>query len=188
MKIGLVTSNKHKMEEYQHGLASLGVEVRLLNADCDEIQADTLQEVVLSCIAQLKAQGLHDFMLDDSGLFVPSLNDYPGVYSAYVMKTVGCQGMLRLLDGLDRTARFECCIGVCSDRLGEFTVTGVSPGRIIHEERGDGGFGYDPIFMPDGHEITFAEMDMGTKNGCSHRGRAMVELASELRRRMEGKI
>jgi XTP/dITP diphosphohydrolase len=185
--LGLVTSNRHKLDEYRHGLEPLGITVQHLDADCDEIQTDTLQEVVLSCIEQLKGQGLHDFMVDDSGLFVPSLNGYPGVYSAYVMNTVGCQGMLRLIDGLDRRARFECCIGVCSDQLGEFTVTGVSPGRIINEERGDGGFGYDPIFVPDGHGLTFAQMDMRTKNECSHRGRAMVELASELRGRMEGK-
>lgn len=183
MRIGLVTSNQHKLEEYCHGLAPLGVDVELLRADCDEIQADTLQEVVLSCLEQLKRDGHRNFMLDDSGLFVPALNGFPGVYSAYVMSTIGCQGMLRLIDGLDRSARFECCIGVCSDELGEFTVTGVSPGRIIYEERGNGGFGYDPIFAPDGEERTFAQMDMLSKNRHSHRGKAMVLLAAEIVRR-----
>ena len=138
-------------------------------------------------MAQLKREGHHDFMLDDSGLFVPSLNGFPGVYSAYVMRTIGCQGMLRLIEGLDRAARFECCIGVCSDRFGEFTVTGVSRGRIIGEERGHAGFGYDPIFSPDGAETTFAEMDLEMKNERSHRGRAMRELVAELGRRMEGR-
>ncbi len=187
MKLGLVTSNKHKLEEYRHGLERLGVDIELLQADCEEIQTDTLQNVVRSCIAQLKSEGYRNFMLDDSGLFVPSLNGFPGVYSAYVMDTIGCQGMLRLIDGLDRKARFECCIGVCSDELGEFSVTGVSPGRIIYEERGSGGFGYDPIFMPDGGELTFAQMDLASKNQLSHRGKAMVLLAAEIKRRM-GKL
>ncbi|HOE52485.1 MAG TPA: RdgB/HAM1 family non-canonical purine NTP pyrophosphatase [Methanomassiliicoccales archaeon] len=186
MKLGLVTSNRHKLEEYRHGLSLLGIEVEHLDADCDEIQADTLQEVVLACIRQLREAGHRNFMLDDSGLFVPSLNGFPGVYSAYVMQTIGCQGMLRLLEGLDRRARFECCIGVCSDELGDFTVTGMAPGRIVHEERGSGGFGYDPIFAPEGQELTFAEMGMAEKNERSHRGKAMALLAAELRRRMEG--
>lgn len=184
MKLGLVTSNKHKLEEYRQGLDRLGVDIELLKADCEEIQTDTLQKVVRSCIEQLKDQGYRNFMLDDSGLFVPSLNGFPGVYSAYVMETIGCQGMLRLIDGLDRGARFECCIGVSSEELGDFSVTGASPGRIIFEERGTGGFGYDPIFVPDGEERTFAQMDMLSKNQHSHRGRAMVLLAAELKRRM----
>lgn len=175
------------MDEYQQGLSVLGAVVEHLPAECDEIQADTLQEVVLDCIRQLKGDGYRNFMLDDSGLFVPSLNGFPGVYSAYVMQTIGCQGILRLMDGADRQARFECCIGVSSEDLGEFTVTGVSPGLIITEERGSGGFGYDPIFVPDGNDLTFAQMDMGTKNRFSHRGRAMVELVAELRKRMEGR-
>jgi len=187
MRLRLVTSNRHKLEEYWQGLAPLGVAVEHLQADCDEIQADTLEEVVLACMRQLRAGGHRDFMVDDSGLFVPSLNGFPGVYSAYVMHTLGCQGMLRLIDGLDRKARFECCIGVCSEELGEFTVTGASPGRIIHEERGREGFGYDPIFVPEGQELTFAQMDMGTKNAYSHRGRAMQALVPEMRRRMEGR-
>ncbi len=70
---------------------------------------------------------------------------------------------------LDRSARFECCIGVCSDERGDFSVTGFSPGRIIDEERGTGGFGYDPIFVPDGEDRTFAQMDMLSKNQYSHR-------------------
>lgn len=188
MKLGLVTSNKHKLEEYRQGLAPLGVEVEHLRAECEEIQTDALQKVVRSCIEQLKREGHHNFMLDDSGLFVPSLNGFPGVYSAYVMETIGCQGMLRLIDGLDRKARFECCIGVCSEELGEFSVTGVSPGRIIHEERGTGGFGYDPIFVPDGEERTFAQMDMILKNRHSHRGKAMVLLSAEIKRRMGKRI
>ncbi|MCX6650594.1 MAG: RdgB/HAM1 family non-canonical purine NTP pyrophosphatase [Methanomassiliicoccales archaeon] len=187
MKLGLVTGNPHKLQEYRHSLSSLGVEVFHLPVECDEIQADTLHEVVLACLAQLKREGHRNFMLDDSGLFVPSLNDFPGVYSAYVMDTLGCQGMLRLLEGRDRRARFECCIGVSSEELGEFTVIGVSPGRIIGEERGKGGFGYDPIFVPDGHSLTFAEMDLGVKNECSHRGRAMAELAAQIKVRMEGR-
>ncbi|HUT26831.1 MAG TPA: RdgB/HAM1 family non-canonical purine NTP pyrophosphatase [Methanomassiliicoccales archaeon] len=187
MILNLVTSNEHKLEEYRNGLYPLGIEVKHLQADCDEIQADTLHEVVLACMERLKRDGYRDFILDDSGMFVPALNGFPGVYSAYVMQTIGCQGMLRLLDGLNRSAHFECCIGVCSDELGEFTLTGRSPGRIITEKRGEGGFGYDPIFMPDGQELTFAEMDMVTKNHHSHRGKAMVELARELKQRMEGK-
>ena len=79
---------------------------------------------MLSCLQQLKEKGLRDFVIDDSGLFVHALKGFPGVYSSYALRTIGLDGVLRLLDGADdRSAHFECCIGA-SIGGEEFTVTG----------------------------------------------------------------
>jgi XTP/dITP diphosphohydrolase len=180
-EVGLVTSNPHKLMEFQHGLGPLGVRVRHLDVDCDEVQADTLEEVVHFCLDQLGSQGHLDIILDDSGLFIRDLKGFPGVYSSYVFRTIGCTGILRLLEGCeDRMAEFRCCIGCELEGLGRLVVTGTSPGRVIGEERGVQGFGYDPIFVPDGSSRTFAQMDLDEKNRFSHRGAAMRVLVSEM--------
>jgi XTP/dITP diphosphohydrolase len=151
--------------------------------EIDEIQADTLQEVVDHCLDQADSQDLGDIVLDDSGLFVEALGGFPGVYSAYVYKTIGCQGLLRLLDGNPtRIARFDSCIGASIG--GEhIIVTGTVLGRIGTEMVGTAGFGFDPVFIPEGRSVTFAQMEMTEKNSISHRGRAIRLLLAELEAR-----
>lgn len=182
-QVALLTGNKGKLQEFRHELARIGVEVRQLTAEIDEVQADTLQEVVGHCLRQADGQGLGDVVLDDSGLFVEALNGFPGVYSAYAQKTLGCEGLLRLLDGrADRHARFDSCIGASVG--GEhIVVTGTIHGTIASAMKGEGGFGFDPIFIPEGKNSTFAQMEMGEKNSISHRGRAIRLLLSELEAR-----
>jgi XTP/dITP diphosphohydrolase len=182
-QVSLITGNKGKLQEFRHELARIGVEVRQLEADIDEIQADTLQEVVDHCLDQADAEGLGDIVLDDSGLFVEALGGFPGVYSAYAFKTLGCQGLLRLLEGKeDRRARFHSCIGASIG--GEhIIVTGTVLGHIGMELKGQMGFGFDPVFVPEGRSTTFAQMEMSEKNAISHRGRAIRLLLSELENR-----
>ena len=115
-------------------------------------------------------------------MFVDALKGFPGVYSAYGQKTIGNEGILKLMEGVDdRAAVFKCCIGC---RIGDETVivTGKCPGVILDSARGDGGFGYDPIFSPDG-EHSFAEIPVEEKNVISHRGVATRMLVEELRNR-----
>jgi len=187
MIITVVTSNPGKLREFRGALEPLAVEVVHSTADCEEIQADTLEEVVLSCLHQLRSQGLKDFVIDDSGLFVHSLKGFPGVYSSYAFKTLGNPGLIRLLEGeRDRSAHFECCIG-CHIESGSFVVKGRCDGEISGEERGRGGFGFDPVFIPKGYNATFAELPLQEKNKISHRGRAIQAFAEELQRRTGGK-
>lgn len=187
IELDLITSNPGKLKEFRSALEPLGFEVRHLPEEVDEIQADTLEEVVQGCVAQLKARGLRNFVLDDSGLFIDELNGFPGVYSSYVFRTLGCEGILKLLQGKsNRAARFECCIGCSIERMGQFTVKELSKGRIIHEMRGREGFGYDPIFVPAGKERTYAEMGLEEKNELSHRGKAIKSFARQLAKGMEG--
>lgn len=185
-ELRLVTGNMHKLEEFRHGLGQLGITVSHLKVDCDEVQADTLEEVVEGCMDELSADGHTDFILDDSGLFVHHLKGFPGVYSSYVFSTIGCEGILKLLEGsTDRSAHFECCIGCQLADGRRIVVKGRSPGHIATAEKGEKGFGYDPIFVPHGANSTFAEMDLDEKNKYSHRGDAMRLFVAELAKILE---
>lgn len=171
MRINVVTHNPGKVREYQAAFAGTGIEMVHVNREYDEIQTDSLEEVVRKGMAQLRDEGLEDFIVDDSGLFVDALKGFPGVYSSYGQKTIGNDGILKLMEGrTDRGAEFRCCIGAS---LGgkEIVVTGVCRGEILMCQKGEGGFGYDPIFSADGKR-SFAEMDTEEKNRVSHRGNA----------------
>ncbi|AGI48344.1 dITPase [Thermoplasmatales archaeon BRNA1] len=182
MKLNVVTHNPGKVREYQLAFDGFGVEMVHVNREYDEVQTAYLEEVVDKGMKQLHGEGLRDFMIDDSGLFVEALGGFPGVYSAYGQKTIGNAGILKLMEGVeDRRAVFKCCIGcwVGDERI---VVTGKCPGYILFEERGEGGFGYDPIFTPDG-EHSFAEIPTDEKNVISHRGLATKMLIDEMKNR-----
>ena len=180
--LSLVTSNPGKVREFRSALGPLGFELRQLQEEIEEIQADSLEEVVRDCMRQLAERGIKDYVLDDSGLFIDRLHGFPGVYSAYTLKTLGCGGVLKLLEGaLERGAEFRCCIGCHVSGREPFVVSSLTRGRIIEEERGSQGFGFDPIFVPEGHDGTFAEMPLSLKNKISHRGKAIKRLAEELK-------
>ena len=126
-------------------------------------------------------------MADDSGLEVRALDNAPGVYSArYAGEPCSYPAnnakLLRKLQGVeDRRARFRCAIALCAPDGREWTVDGCCRGRIIHEARGANGFGYDPLFVPEGCEKTFAELDSAIKNAISHRGAALRRAAEAWR-------
>lgn len=182
MIIHLITSNEGKCREMSRMLAPLGHEVVKESIDYPEIQVESLRDVVEFGVKWIVENAWepwmddpeHGFVIDDSGLFITGLKDFPGVYSKFVYYTIGLEGILRLMDGMDkdRGAIFKTSLmyhSVGNDHHFE----GSSSGKIIREKRGDQGFGYDPIFVPDGSELTFAEMDTVKKNSYSHRGKAM---------------
>jgi XTP/dITP diphosphohydrolase len=126
---------------------------------------------------------------DDSGLEVSALGGAPGVYSAmYAGSQRSHDDNIRLLltnlqNAADRSARFKTVIAYC-DESGKLTCfEGLLHGKIIHQKRGTGGFGYDPVFQPDGHDKTLAEMSLGEKNQISHRSVAVRKLANFLNNR-----
>ena len=189
MKLLVATRNKHKLEEIRQifglpGLALLAAdEVPGLPEDVVE-DAATFEGNALKKARELcRASGLWT-LADDSGLEVLALDNAPGVYSArYVGEPCSYPAnnakLLRELAGVvDRRARFRCVIALCAPDGREWTVAGSCPGRIIHEARGANGFGYDPLFVPDGFEQTFAELDGASKNRISHRGLALKNAAA----------
>jgi XTP/dITP diphosphohydrolase len=164
-------------------MAVHGYELEHLDAAYPEIQADTLEETIVPGLTWLVSKYDRPVMIDDSGFFVDALKGFPGVFSSYVFKTIGCEGILRLMDGRsDRSARFECCIGFMAPGDEPSITKGVAKGTVSHEMRGSGGFGYDPIFMNEGHTKTYAELDVDEKNKVSHRGKAIESFIEELPR------
>jgi len=164
-------------------MAEHGYELERVRLSYPEIQADTLEETIVPGLEWLAERYAGPLMIDDSGLFVDALKGFPGVYSSYVYRTLGCEGILRLMEGVDdRSARFECCIGFLRPGEKPFIAKGVAKGTISNDMRGTGGFGYDPVFVPEGYTRTYAEMDVEEKNRISHRGRAVEAFLRELPR------
>ncbi len=184
MRLAFITSNPGKVEEAKKYFENLGVKVHQLHFEYPEIQADTLEEVAEYGVRWLAERIDGPFFLDDSGLFIDALKGFPGVYSAYVYKTLGIDGILKLLEGVaDRSAYFKSVVAYWDGEPHLFT--GRVDGKITHEMRGSGGFGFDPVFKPTGFEMTFAEMTTEEKNGISHRGRALTSFAEWLKENLK---
>lgn len=193
MKILLATRNPGKVAEMRALLSDLPLEL-ISAADLEaapevEEDADTLEGN-----ARKKATRLHAFsglpaLADDTGLEVDALDGKPGVRSSRFAgpdadDAANRRELLEQLDGVgDRSARFRTVIAFI-DQDGTHYFEGICPGRITTEERGRGGFGYDSIFVPDGSELTFAELDAEQKNEMSHRGRALGLLVDYLEERL----
>ena len=179
MRIMFVTSNEGKYNEVKVALEKRGHELVWMKFPYPEVQTAVLDEVVAEGLGWLRPRLGEDrsFMIEDSGLFVTALHGFPGVFSAYAFKTIGNAGILKLMEGVgQREARFESRIGLWSPGKGDRTFAGKCTGIIAPRSRGSSGFGYDPIFIPEGETRTFAEMTGQQKNALSHRGRAVDEL------------
>ena len=188
MKILIASRNAHKIQEIREIFDLPGVEwastadfpgLHDVEEDGDTFEANALKKAV----ELARATGLWA-LADDSGLEVAALGNAPGVYSArYAGEPCNHANnnakLLRELAGrADRSARFRC-VAALSDPTGRAeTVSGACPGRIVEALRGAQGFGYDPLFVPEGFAQTFAEMGNELKNRLSHRGRALA-LAKE---------
>ncbi len=174
MVLKFITSNEHKFEEVRVIAKKYSLEIEQEDVPYVEIQSDDLREIVKPGAQQAHKMSNSPCFVEDSGLFIDSLNGFPGPYSSYVFRTLGNKGILKLMnDRSDRRAEFKSAIGYCGDS--ELRVfEGKVKGTIAEEKRGSEGFGYDPIFIPDkAAGGTFAEISMEMKNSLSHRGSAI---------------
>ena len=171
------TTNAGKLHEAREYLSPIVGEVTQFDYDYVEIQADDLVPIAAHGAREAFEAADGPVIVDDSGLFVDALGGFPGPYSSYVDATIGYERVSELARATDdRRARFRAVVAYCDGNRVE-TFEGAVPGEIV-EPRGEGGFGYDPIFEHDG--TTFAEMDTERKNAVSHRGRALAALADWL--------
>lgn len=175
MSLIFVTSNENKFEEAQEIAKEYGLNIKHQKVSYTEIQAETLEEVVKPSAKEAYKLAGEPCFVEDAGLFINPLNGFPGPYSSYVFKTLGNKGILRLMDGMDdRVAEFRAAVGYCDSNLEPEVFKGRVEGKISVEERGSEGFGYDPIFTPQGgNGETFAEMGVEMKNEFSHRAAAI---------------
>ncbi|RLF28358.1 MAG: non-canonical purine NTP pyrophosphatase, RdgB/HAM1 family [Thermoplasmata archaeon] len=180
-----VTHNNGKFREAKEKFRSIGVELRQYSGGYPEIQADTLEEVALYGVEYLSDKLSEPFFLEDAGLFVDALKGFPGVYSAYVFRSIGCDGILKLLENVvDRSAEFRSVVAYKEPGGEPVVFRGVCRCEISYEKKGSNGFGYDPIFVPVGSNLTFGEMDVKEKNSFSHRGKSLQKLLEYMRRVM----
>lgn len=178
------TNNRHKLDEVQK-IAGKDINiVSLADINCYEDipeTADTLEGNALIKAWYVKEHYGFDCFADDTGLEVEALNNAPGVYSArYAGEEKSAEAnMNKLLDALkdstNRNARFRTVIALVLNGK-ESVFEGAVYGTIIEEKRGNAGFGYDPIFVPQGHSLTFAELGEDIKNTISHRAEAVKKL------------
>ncbi|HWR63306.1 MAG TPA: XTP/dITP diphosphatase [Candidatus Thermoplasmatota archaeon] len=181
-KLYFITSNQGKVKEAIEKLRPLGYSVIQKDLGYPEVQADSLEEVALQGIAHIQAKYHQAFMLEDAGLFIDTLQGFPGVYSKYVFFTIGLPGILRLLENKkNRNAVFRSVYVYSEPGKTPVIVVGECSGMISAVPRGEHGFGYDPLFVPQGSEKTFGEMTIEEKNRFSHRSKALEKLVTELK-------
>ena len=189
-KIVIATNNSHKISEFRSCFLQKGIEFELVTIKEAGFAGEIIEDAdSFEGNAYIKAKTLCDHtgmiaIADDSGLVVDALGGAPGVYSArYAGEgATDMQNIEKLLYELkdvpadEKTARFVCAICVCRPDGERLFVSGSSEGIIIDELRGDGRFGYDPVFLYPPMNKTFAEMSSEEKNSVSHRGRAIESL------------
>ena len=195
-QIIFATGNIGKMREIRSILADLGVPVLSMKeagiqADIEENGTSFEENAMIKAravAAAVEAKG-SVILADDSGLEIDALNGEPGIYSARYLGEdtpydVKNRELIRRLEGVPedrRTARFVCAIAAVLADGREFTVRGVIEGRIGYEQKGQGGFGYDPIFYVPEYGKTTAEMSPEEKNLISHRGKALMLMKEVLK-------
>ena len=178
----VATTNGHKLEEYRRMLKDQAVEIGSLRdyPDFPEVEENGktfAENAAIKALAAAEFTGLPAFA-DDSGLEVEALDGAPGIYSSRYAPT-DPERIAKLLDALsgktNRRARFVCCIAIAfnGEIIAEFE--GEVKGQIADAPRGCDGFGYDPLFIPDGSELTFGEMSAEQKDGISHRRNALEQ-------------
>lgn len=185
-KIVFATNNAHKLEEVAAMLGENYEVLSLREIGChDDIPetADTFAGNAIQKVRYVKEHYGYDCFADDSGLEVDALDGAPGVYSARYSGGSSEANMDKLLQNLtdenERGAQFRTVIALLIGEELRF-FEGVVRGTIIRDRRGEGGFGYDPIFVPDGYDRTFAELGSEVKNRISHRAKAVEKLAEYL--------
>ncbi len=188
MKLVVATHNAHKVEELNAILGGLVDGLELLGYDGPEPIEDGssfLENALIKARAAYAHTGLPS-MADDSGIAVEILGGAPGIFSArWAGGRDNVQNRRLLLAQLadvpaqNRAASFVCTIALVGPE-GEISFTGIWPGSVAFEEQGEHGFGYDPVFIPEGFEVTAAQLEPEVKNSMSHRSLALEQLASYL--------
>jgi XTP/dITP diphosphohydrolase len=172
------TSNINKFFEAQNILEKYRIKLSLLRIEIPEIQDDNIKEIAKTSVLEVSRKIDFPIFVEDSGLFINSLSGFPGPYSAYVQRTIGSQGILRLMKNeKKREAYFQSVIAFKDLKERLIFFEGRVKGNISKKKKGSHGFGFDPIFKPIGSSRkTLGEMTMEEKNHHSHRAESLKNL------------
>ena len=182
------TGNINKFNEARSILGQYGIAVGMLKLKGDEIQSVSLKEIAEKSVQNAYRRCGQPIFVEDAGLFIDALSGFPGPYAAYVYKTIHNSGILKLMENTaDKQAKFQSVIAYCDQKTPcePTCFDGEVKGEITTAERkeqGKSGFGFDPIFQPEGSAKTFAEMTIAEKNGYSHRAMAIRKFAEWYRK------
>jgi XTP/dITP diphosphohydrolase len=176
--VAFVSTNAGKFREARAILRPYGVRLRWLRRALPEPQSDDLTEVARAKAAAARAVRGY-VLVEDSGLFVRSLNGFPGVYSAHFLRIWGFPPILELLRRRRREALFRS-VAVLRRRGRSRVFVGEVAGSVARRPSGSRGFGYDPIFIPEGYRTTFGRLPSTVKNAISHRARSMKQVGEFL--------
>jgi XTP/dITP diphosphohydrolase len=177
-EIRFVTSNKGKLREARE---ILGREIAAIAIDVDEIQSLDVSKVVREKARRSYGLVKKPVLVEDTGLYIKALNGFPGALIKWALETIGNKGLCEMLGGKDRKAYSETAVCIYDGRRAKI-FTGRTDGRVSKSPKGHSTFGWDPIFMPEGKNLTYAEMGGIEKNKISSRAKAFKKLKMHLAR------
>ena len=180
MELLFITGNKGKLDEIAAFLKTSGIKLTHKHLDLVEPRSESIAEIAIEKAKCASKTIELPFIVDDSGLFVDCLNGFPGTNSNWTFKKIGYPGILALLEGKkDRSAAFKCAVALSIPGKEIVVFEGVEHGTIAYEAHGTEGFGYDPIFIPNGSTKTWAQAPE-VKNIRSHRQQAIEKMVKWL--------
>ena len=179
-KLKFVTSNTDKVREASDILECSLDQVSGLNID--EIQDSDIEKIVSHKAKQAFDELRCPVLVEDSGLIFTAWNGLPGALVKWFELSVGCHGLLKMLEGFDNREAFAVCVAAVFDGQEMLLAKGERKGEIARSMRGDNGFGWDVIFIPEHHEKTYAEMNFNKKNTISHRRLAFEKLNRKIKK------
>ena len=181
--VWFMTENPGKFREARSILESRGIRTKQLRRSKLEIQDERLEKIAIYALKTALERHPGPMVLEDSGLFIESLHGFPGPFSSQALETIGLDGILHLLgNSRRRRAYFRSAVAFGSNKVQPRAFTGVVNGTISRKILGSNGFGFDPIFIPDGSALSFGQADDSFKNRHSHRAKAFLKFASWYRR------
>ena len=175
------SSNVHKYEEAEKILSEFGIKLGFFKTGLTEIQEDSLSKIAEQKVMDAFNRCKNAVIVEDDGLFIDSLSGFPGPFSSYVFKTIGNNGILKLV-GDDRDAQFRAVIAYCDSNKKPILFESNVLGKISKNLQGNG-WGYDPIFVPENQTKTYAEL--AEKNKLSHRYKSLKKFANWFNNKQE---
>lgn len=161
MILNFVTSNPGKVKEFRQILEP-EIKVHHINLSYPELRSDNPEEIARTSVEMLANKLNKNVVVEDSGLFIKALDDFPGTCSAYIHKRIGLKGILKLMENIkDRTCLYKSAVAYCEPSKKPVGFVGEERGNVAESISGSYGFGHDPIFIPEGSSRTYGEMENG---------------------------
>lgn len=159
MQINLVTSNLGKVKEFNVILGN-SIIINHIQKEYKELRSDDPEEITKDAAKRVAEELKKPIVVEDSGLFIEALNDFPGTCSAYIHKRIGLKGILKLMENIDdRTCCYRSAVGYCEPGKAPISFFGEEKGTVAKEVKGNYGFGHDPIFIPENSKEPYGEID-----------------------------